>query len=342
MKTQLSKKFWNIVSLALVLSLVFAPVAFADNVQNDVETPNEIITITAGSSTTVNYLIKANNGDGQNGCNAEDNTPATVTINVPAGVTAFPGSLSFTSCDTLQSVVFSSSSVGEHEITVSVSDTGPGTYNPNPAKFKLIVNTAPPPSDTTPPSITITTPAVGGAYTLNEDVKASYSCADETGGSGLKTCVGTVANGAALDTSSVGVKTFTVNAEDNAGNTSIEEVSYTVNYGVCALYDQSKSHKSGSTVPIKLQLCDANGVNYSSSGIVLNAAGLSKIGNSASAILAEDSGNANPDSNFRYSADLEGYIFNLSTKSLTTGTWKLSFKVGGVTAGAYSVEFMVK
>ena len=35
-----------------------------------------------------------------------------------------------------------------------------------------------------------------------------------------------------------------------------------------------------------------------------------------------------PDSNFRYDASLAGYIFNLSTKPLSTGTWVLSFTVG--------------
>ncbi len=36
-------------------------------------------------------------------------------------------------------------------------------------------------------------------------------------------------------------------------------------------------------------------------------------------------GNANPDSNFRYDETLAGYIYNLSTSGLTTGTWELSF-----------------
>ena len=35
-----------------------------------------------------------------------------------------------------------------------------------------------------------------------------------------------------------------------------------------------------------------------------------------------------PDSNFRYDAKLASYIFNLSTKPLSTGTWVLSFTVG--------------
>lgn len=33
-----------------------------------------------------------------------------------------------------------------------------------------------------------------------------------------------------------------------------------------------------------------------------------------------DTGNANPDDNFRYSEDLTGYIFNLKTTGLVPGT----------------------
>ena len=47
-------------------------------------------------------------------------------------------------------------------------------------------------------------------------------------GQGLATCTGTVANGAAIDTSSMGTKSFVVTASDAVGNTSSTTVSYTV------------------------------------------------------------------------------------------------------------------
>jgi hypothetical protein len=58
----------------------------------------------------------------------------------------------------------------------------------------------------------------------------------------------------------------------------------------------------------------------------------------------EDSGNANPDDNFRYDRTLPGYIFNLSTKPLVNGTWKLSFRSSNDPAGAspYTAGFGVK
>ena len=76
----------------------------------------------------------------------------------------------------------------------------------------------PPPSDTTNPTITLTTPAEGTTYSPNQGVNAAYFCQDEAGGSGLQSCTGTVSNGAAIDTASTGTKTFTVTAMDNSGN----------------------------------------------------------------------------------------------------------------------------
>ena len=63
----------------------------------------------------------------------------------------------------------------------------------------------------------------------------------------MATCVGTVANGAAVNTASVGAKAFTVNATDVAGNTASKTVNYTVAYGVKTLHDVTKLNKSGST-----------------------------------------------------------------------------------------------
>ena len=59
-------------------------------------------------------------------------------------------------------------------------------------------------------------------------VNSSYGCTDEVGGSGLASCVGDVANGTAIDTSSLGGNTFTVTGTDNAGNSTVVIHSYTV------------------------------------------------------------------------------------------------------------------
>jgi Big-like domain-containing protein len=69
--------------------------------------------------------------------------------------------------------------------------------------------------DTTPPNVTIATPAQGATFVKGQVVAVSYSCTDEVA---IADCVGTVANGANLDTSAIGPGSFTVTAHDTAGN----------------------------------------------------------------------------------------------------------------------------
>ncbi|PTL59657.1 InlB B-repeat-containing protein [Paraconexibacter algicola] len=76
--------------------------------------------------------------------------------------------------------------------------------------------------------MTITRPADGATYAQGADIKASFSCADETGGTGIESCTGTVADGASIDTATRGTKTFTVTAVDEAGNSTERTVTYTV------------------------------------------------------------------------------------------------------------------
>jgi hypothetical protein len=80
--------------------------------------------------------------------------------------------------------------------------------------------------DATLPTATITTPAFGATYTVNQPVTASFACSDA--GAGIATCTGTVANGVAINTSSTGAKTFTVTAVDQAGNLTTRGVTYSV------------------------------------------------------------------------------------------------------------------
>jgi streptogramin lyase len=91
---------------------------------------------------------------------------------------------------------------------------------------RIQVQAAPPP-DTTPPTVTITSPADGSVFRVGEVVLADYGCADEVGGSGLATCDGPVVTGTAIDTS-LGTHTFTVSATDVAGNPAEASSSYVV------------------------------------------------------------------------------------------------------------------
>jgi hypothetical protein len=80
-------------------------------------------------------------------------------------------------------------------------------------------------ADTTPPTINVASPTQGAVYLPGQGVKASFSCSDTT--TGIKSCAGTVANGAAISTS-VGAHTFVVNAFDNANNPAQTTVSYRI------------------------------------------------------------------------------------------------------------------
>ncbi len=182
--------------------------------------------------------------------------------------------------------------------------------------------------DKKPPSISITT-TTNTSYLLDQAINANYACTD--GGSGVATCTGTVASGSSIDTSSVGSKSFTVNAADKVGNVAPPQaVSYSVTYNLCLLYDPTRSVQGGSTIPLKIQLCDFNNSDVSSSSVVVRAVSLVQAGTNASDVI-QASGNANPDNDFRFDSSLGptgGYIFNLSTKGLTTGSYLLSFTAG--------------
>lgn len=90
----------------------------------------------------------------------------------------------------------------------------------------LIVQTANP-----APSASIATPSDGATYAPGQIVGASYSCTEGYGGPGLSSsngCVGPVASGSPIDTSTPGTHTFTVTATSQGGETGALTNTYTV------------------------------------------------------------------------------------------------------------------
>jgi hypothetical protein len=180
------------------------------------------------------------------------------------------------------------------------------------------------------PTITITAPADNGSYMLNSTtgIESKFQCAD--GGSGLQSCAGPVIDGANFSTSSVGSKTFTVNAKDKVNNASSFSNSYSVIYasgGICygdaghqvlqpIDADGSSVWKAGATVPAKFRVCDAAGNSIGSAGVVTSFKLVEVMGGTLGDV-DETPDSTTPDTAFRWDSTAQQWIFNISTKSLT-------------------------
>jgi hypothetical protein len=80
-------------------------------------------------------------------------------------------------------------------------------------------------SDDQPPTIVFRTPANNLVYDLDSVQEADFECIDP---SGVTSCVGTVADGDLLDTSTFGTRTFTVTATDSFGLEREQTITYTI------------------------------------------------------------------------------------------------------------------
>jgi hypothetical protein len=82
--------------------------------------------------------------------------------------------------------------------------------------------------DNAPPQTYVHSPGHGSTFFQGDVVLANYGCPDDPHGVGTKSCVGPVPFGERVDTSSVGVRAFTVFGEDLVGNRSSATSSFTV------------------------------------------------------------------------------------------------------------------
>ena len=195
-----------------------------------------------------------------------------------------------------------------------------------------------------------TAPALAPTVAPNPVVLNGAATADAGASDALSGLDGASVSCDPVATDAAGSYAVTCTATDLAGNTATATASYDVGYAVCAPkaddehgssgdhshgdsgHGSKESHdrraggprkgdESGRTIPVKISLCDANGVNVSSRSITVTAVGLSPTG------TLDDSGHANPGNVFR-SVD-HGYLFNLSTKGLAPGDYTLDFTVAG-------------
>ena len=81
--------------------------------------------------------------------------------------------------------------------------------------------------DQTAPAVTVNIPE-GAVYTQGRPVPLTFSCADEVGGSGVASCVGSTPSGSNLPTGTAGMQVLTITATDNVGNVFVKTVNYRV------------------------------------------------------------------------------------------------------------------
>jgi hypothetical protein len=212
--------------------------------------------------------------------------------------------------------------------TVTVS-SGPCTDlagNTNPG-----ISSDPYMIDLSDPTVTLTTPPDGATYVLNEVVNADFECDDTI--SGLASCVGTVADGALIDTSTVGSHSFQVVATDNAGRTKTVTHTYNVEYseGTCAdgtpslqilqpinFTGNQSGFKKGSTIPAKFMACDADGNPIGTAGLVTEFKRIGSHAGSEGDIVLETlpvDSTVKGSTDFRYDATSGQWIFNIDTKT---------------------------
>jgi hypothetical protein len=167
---------------------------------------------------------------------------------------------------------------------------------------------------------------------LNGSATASAGATDSGSGVAAQSC-------GALTTNTVGAKTVTCTATDNAGNTRTVSVSYSVIYRfdgflqpindtahsqICGSPCPVSVFKGGSTVPVKFQLKDANGVIVQSGSLPVWIT--PQKGSATSAPVDESlySGATTSGTNFRWDSSSQQYIYNWGTKGFAAGYyWRI-------------------
>ena len=219
-------------------------------------------------------------------------------------------------CSKASGTVFS---LGTTTVTCSAEDKA-GNVGDN--SFTVTVE------DTTAPDLTVSASRTAVATSAN-GAAVSYpapTAADIVDGAVAASC--DKASGSVFP---LGVTTVTCTATDAAGNTGTQRFTVTVTAAWSGILqpvntDGSSIFKLGSTVPVKFQLTGASaGITNLPAQLYLQRLGTAATGGTIEAISTS---NATTGNLFRYDATAGQYIFNLSTKTLSSGTYQLRLDLG--------------
>ncbi|KUO75864.1 MAG: hypothetical protein APF81_05395 [Desulfosporosinus sp. BRH_c37] len=199
--------------------------------------------------------------------------------------------------------------------------------------------------DKTEPDITVKSLIDSKEFLLNEKVVFDWAATDTV--SGLDSSSSTIANGSYIDTSSVGTKTITITAKDNAGNVAVKVLTYYVGYLYSGVFQPLNSNglndiKIGRTVPIKFQLKDADGKYIENAFAKLYLVRITN-GVPENEIEAISTSNATTTGNlFRYDETENQYIYNLNTKNISSGACQLKIVLDDSSSKYVNVVFSSK
>ncbi len=161
---------------------------------------------------------------------AQPNADVVVTPVGDADCTVAPAALTFTAADyaTAQTVEVSAVADGDVEGDHSCAITHTATSADAGYAGLAIADVTGAVTDALRTGVTLTTPADGASVAQGATVAADFACTDNRNGAGITSCVGTVADGSPIDTSTAGQKSFTVTLVDVLGRTTAVTHTYTV------------------------------------------------------------------------------------------------------------------
>jgi HYR domain len=211
---------------AAVAALTASTAASADNIQDNVDSSG-VITVAPGGTVAVSWRVHETANDG---CSAATGEPSVVSVNPSDPVTASQASLTFTSCESWQSIAFTvpvDAAAGDYPVTVSVSDgDGDPLVGARSITIRVTAPPAPPPPDTVPPVVTPPADQVLEATSSNGAIQSFTGTAvDAVDGSLSAPCAPTMfplgqtlATCTAIDSAgNSGTATFTVLVRDSTG-----------------------------------------------------------------------------------------------------------------------------